>query len=159
MSAIHVMRRRPGETTRCYLAPSGAHYLYFAHQQGVDGLAMPNGKPPELMVADRQETGRRRKGWLLLQPPVMFAKIPALGGVSRSLRIPTYQPGMTLERYAAWHAEVARRVQDWQQTGELVAIWDETDYYRVQDGGVLAVEFAALTKTPVSDNPLALLLR
>lgn len=158
MSAIHVMRRRPGETVRCYIAPSGMHYLHFAHQQGADGLAMPDGKPSELVLAERRDDVRR-KGWVLLQPPLIFAKIPALGGVSRSLRIPTYQPGMTFKRFAVWHAEVARRVREWQQTGELVAIWDETGYYNVRSGDVLAEEFAALTSSPVYENPLALVLR
>ena len=89
--------------------------------------------------------------------PVMFARSRPWGRLAEPSH-PTYQPGMTLERYAAWHAEVAQRVRDWQQRP---ANWwrsgDETDYYRVRDGGALAVEFAALTKTPVSDNPCLVL--
>lgn len=159
MSAIHVLCRAPWDKGDLYEAPTGNHFWHFAHGLPSFRLTTPDGNPIGLQPVALSDEGKR--AWVAMSRPVLQAVIPELGGKPRYQRIPTLYRGMTVGQFAGWHHEVARRVREMAGKREVLAVWDEADYYRLRCVKALVMEYAAVVGGKVGElgNPFAMAIR
>ena len=164
VSGIHVLIRAPWETEPAVILVSGDHFWHFAHErtggQGeADQLTSPepgNDRLPLVPAILRDDV---RHGFIILEPPVLHAVIPQMGGRRRYERFATYFEKMLFVAFACWHREVARRVREMMAAGEVLAAWDESDYMRQGRWETLATEYRGRVggrRWPAERNPFAI---
>jgi hypothetical protein len=152
VSGIHILLRAPWETSeRTYLAPSGDHFWHFAHER-YQGPPDDSGEGPVLLwqtpagysplplvpAVYRDDVPR---GFFGMEPLVLKAVIAELDHRPRYSRIATYFQGMSFPSFAWWHHDVARRVLEMMEAGEVLAAWDEADSMRQRRWQALETEY------------------
>ena len=128
VSGIHVLIRAPWETDPAVILASGDHFWHFAPERtgghGEAGqLASPEPGSDRLPLVPAILRDDVRDGFIILEPPVLHAVIPKLGGRRRYERFATYFERMPFTAFACWHREVACRVGEMMETGEVLAVW------------------------------------
>lgn len=159
MSGIHLLYRAPWDAAKFYAAPTGNHFWFFAHRQPFDRLSTRDSRSLTLVpsMVSEESTRKKPRGWVAMSRPVLHAVIPELRNRPRYQRIPTMFPGITLGQFAGWHHDTCRRVREMAAKDEVLAVWDECDYFRVRSVDSLRVEYMAVHSLPECENPFALM--